>query len=339
MKQSSKTKKGKWLLEYIVLQLLTKTLSCLSHRRRTKLLARICLFIGKASSKARKRIEENLLYAFPDKDDAWRKKRMEENLIAMAYVCSNYIARFYMSKKQFHESCISKPSAEAFRQSLYEKDEKPCLMITGHIGDIEALGCHLAQFAGQGGGLRALAKKQRNPWVNQWLYKVRSRWNVLPIYIDDRRAISNSLRSFQKGHLFALAADQDAGKQAPYYPFLGRLASTYRGPAFIARISKMPVLFIWSYYQEGAKLVVEYEKVAEPKVDINDVDEWERHFTYAWVKLLERKIREHPHAYFWLHKRWRHQPENPEELWAFWNAWEKKHAYPLSLPSQIAPKK
>jgi KDO2-lipid IV(A) lauroyltransferase len=75
----------------------------------------------------------------------------------------------------------------------------------------------------------------------------------------------------KKRNIVAFIADQDAGPNAPFFPFLGRFASTFQGPALFARITKAPVIFCFSYRNPEGRLSFYVEEFVGPSFDPNRI--------------------------------------------------------------------
>ena len=112
----------------------------------------------------------------------------------------------------------------------------------------------------------------------------------------------------RSGVSVALVADQDARNRGIFVPFLGRPASTFRGPARLALETGAP-LFFGAAIREGDG----YRAVVEPVSTRRDGPDAERDLTRAWVERLDYRVRLSPEQYFWFHRRWKTIPEVTEE--------------------------
>jgi KDO2-lipid IV(A) lauroyltransferase len=172
------------------------------------------------------------------------------------------------------------------------------IIVTGHIGNWEAAGAYLAAA---GLNMAAVVKRQRNPAFNDRMLETRRRSDVEPIYMQDARSrIPEALR---EGKTVALVADQDAGDRGLFVPFLGREASTFRGPARLALSQDVP-LFFGAAVRTGADYGWVLEEVEKPPSG----EDAELELTRRWVGHLERQVRRYPEQYFWFHRRWKTRP-------------------------------
>jgi KDO2-lipid IV(A) lauroyltransferase len=181
--------------------------------------------------------------------------------------------------------------------------DRPLLLVTGHFGNWEMAGFVLGLL---GFKTYAIARQLDNPFLDAFLARFRHKTGqtILAKHGDFERIQS----ILQQGGTIATLADQDAGQRGPFVEFFGRPASTHKAVALLALEHDAPLL------------VVGVPRVAEPMhydVDIEDlIDPREyagrtdatRAITQRFTAGLERLVRRHPEQYFWLHRRWKHQP-------------------------------
>ena len=172
------------------------------------------------------------------------------------------------------------------------------IIVTGHIGNWEAAGAYLAAA---GLPMAAVVKQQRNPAFNERMLETRRRSGVEPIYMQD--AYTRIPEALREGKTVALVADQDAGTRGVFVPFLGREASTFRGPARLALSQDVP-LFFGAAVRLGPDYGWVLDRIERPPAGKGAVLE----YTRRWVSRLEAQVRLHPEQYFWFHRRWKTQP-------------------------------
>ncbi len=191
------------------------------------------------------------------------------------------------------------------------------LIVTGHLGNWEVAG---ALLAARGVPLAAVVKRQSNPRFDAWLVETRRRLGIEPVYMEDaRKAIPQLLR---EGRSVALVADQDARSHGLIVTFLGRPASTFRGPARLALATGAPLVFGASV-REGSGYRIRIEPVRAAAsggangtaAEIPDRGAPARRgtelaLTRAWVERLEVHVRRFPEQYFWFHRRWKSGDRN-----------------------------
>ncbi|HSM09859.1 MAG TPA: lysophospholipid acyltransferase family protein [Gemmatimonadota bacterium] len=174
------------------------------------------------------------------------------------------------------------------------------VVVTGHLGNWELAGAYLAQ---RGVPLSAVVKRQRNARFDAWLAATRRGLGMESVYMDDARILPALLA---RGRTVVLIADQDARSRGLPVTFLGRPASTFRGPARLALRTGAPLVFASLVRDDGV-----YRMTAEVVRDRADAragasaSAAELEFTRRWVAALEARVREAPEQYFWFHRRWK----------------------------------
>ncbi|MBX9582173.1 MAG: hypothetical protein K2X87_17855 [Gemmataceae bacterium] len=181
---------------------------------------------------------------------------------------------------------------------------RPALIVTAHFGNWELAGRMIGLV-----GMRtyAIARVLDNPRLERFLKRLRQGTGQEVIAKkDDFDRLTGVLKA---GAKVATLADQDAGPRGVFVDFFGRPASTHKAVALMAVEFDAPLVVI------GVPRTAEpffYEVVCEEVIDPRDyagrvdaVAAMTRQYTAA----LERLIRRHPEQYFWLHRRWKHQPK------------------------------
>jgi KDO2-lipid IV(A) lauroyltransferase len=306
---------GKFL-EYAFMRMVFFPLILMPFRLRAAVLEWLCIWLGRLSRNARERVLGNIRAAFPDRSDAWHRSIATQNFRNLGRLAAEFLHDPYIDDKFHDKWFVLKPDPETHRRAW----ERGGILVLGHLGDWEWKGVSITRNGPN--PLYVLAKRQSNPWSNDYIARTRGSQNIKLIYTDESPRVIFKL--LKEKALIGFIADQDAGPGGPFIPFLNRLASTFQGPALFARKTTAPIYFLWSYHDEERRLVFELREMPRPDCDPADAAEWERQFTMAWVSLLDEKVREHPEDYFWIHRRWRSQPDDPESVWKFWREWREK---------------
>jgi KDO2-lipid IV(A) lauroyltransferase len=182
---------------------------------------------------------------------------------------------------------------------------RPLLLVTGHFGNWEMAGYALGMF---GFKTYAIARTLDNPYLNDFLlYRFRQRTGQTILNKSgDFDRIQNVLAG---GGVVATLGDQDAGQRGPFVDFFGRAASTHRAIALLALQFDAPMLVVGApRVADGLRYDVIVEEVIDPR-DFKERSDAVLAMTQRFTSALERLIRRHPEQYFWLHRRWKHQPQ------------------------------
>jgi KDO2-lipid IV(A) lauroyltransferase len=194
---------------------------------------------------------------------------------------------------------------------------RPALLVTGHFGNWEMAG---TLFGRLGFKTYAIARVLDNPYLERMVLKLRqATGQTIIAKQDDFARLTTALAN---GGKISTLADQDAGPRGVFVDFFGRPASTHKSIALMA--IEFDALIVVS----GVPRVSRANRAAgEPPVgmertfyaaeveEIIDPREYAKHsdavkaITQRYTSALERLIRRHPEQYFWLHRRWKHQPK------------------------------
>jgi Kdo2-lipid IVA lauroyltransferase/acyltransferase len=178
------------------------------------------------------------------------------------------------------------------------------MFVTGHFGNWELGGFMLGAL-----GFRtyAIARKLDNPWIDH-LLRVQFREKTGQQILAKDGDFDRIQKVLAGGGALATLADQDAGQRGLFVNFFNRPASTHKAVALLALEHRVPLVVIGT------------AKLAEPMsygVLVEDVilpEEYEgqrdavRNITQRYTAALERLVQRYPEQYFWLHRRWKHQP-------------------------------
>ncbi|HEX5131589.1 MAG TPA: lysophospholipid acyltransferase family protein [Candidatus Krumholzibacteria bacterium] len=171
------------------------------------------------------------------------------------------------------------------------------VFVTGHHGNWELMGLSMSLF---GFATDFIVGEQANARVDDVINALRARQGVGLIHRG--LALRKVLQALAANRLVALLADQDARRQGIMVEFLGRPASTVRGPALFAIRRGCPIVtgFI---HREGTR----HRVAINPPIYPPDLPEEEavRFLTQAHADALATHIHAYPDEYFWPHRRWK----------------------------------
>ncbi|MCL7962198.1 MAG: lysophospholipid acyltransferase family protein [marine benthic group bacterium] len=247
-------------------------------------------------------VETQIAEAFPERDTAWVR--------ATARACYRHFGREAAEIVRLdlfgQQDLLDRIRGADEAKAAFRSEEirgLGAVIVTGHLGNWEAAGAAVSQL---GMPLAAVVKRQSNARFDDLLVQSRRRLGIEPIYMEEARARMPDL--IRSGVSVALVADQDARNRGIFVPFLGRPASTFRGPARLALDTGAP-LFFGAAIREGEG----YRAIVEPVRTARGGPDAERELTRGWVERLEYRIRLKPEQYFWFHRRWKTVPDVADE--------------------------
>ena len=197
-----------------------------------------------------------------------------------------------------------------------EQGDGGAVLVAGHLGNWEV---GLAALGRTGVPASVVVKPQRNRGVDRLVRRRREAVGVDPI--DMGRAAREAPPALRDGRVVVLAADQDALQRGVFVPFLGRPASTHRGPAALSVALDVPLVYAAVVRDgEGWSVIAEHvdrsglggrsdRRRPSPSAGPASEERRVRELTRRWVALLEREVRERPRQYLWFHRRWKTRPE------------------------------
>jgi len=172
------------------------------------------------------------------------------------------------------------------------------VLLTGHFGNWELFGAALVHA---GYPVSFVVREQNNRMTDRVINGIRTQTGaeVIPLGM----AIRGVIRNLRANKFVALVADQDAGRRGVFVEFFGRPSSTAAGPAALAIKTGAPVLFGYAVREARGRHVLYAESIPVP-AGLTE-EETVRTVLQDYSDQLERRIREHPDHWFWMHKRWK----------------------------------
>jgi len=173
------------------------------------------------------------------------------------------------------------------------------IIVSGHFGNFELAGVRMVNL---GWPIYFLVGKQRNLMVNDLMNHNRSLFNVGLIEIGV--AARGVFTALKKGRGVAMLSDQDTGKDGVIVDFLGRPASTPKGPAAFALKTDCP-LFAFFMVRDG---LAGHRLFLEGPITIKKSDDKEKdikRLTQAYTDIIAKYVIRYPEYYFWAHRRWK----------------------------------
>jgi Kdo2-lipid IVA lauroyltransferase/acyltransferase len=199
------------------------------------------------------------------------------------------------------EQFLAVPEGPQYLQAM--TSGKPIVLVTAHYGNWETA-CHILHLHGYHGYL--VGRPIDNPFIDAEVRRFRERAGHRLLSKDgDVRAMRDVLR---KNGLLVTLADQDAGPRGLFVDFFGRPASTHKAIASLAHNNRA-VIVVGGARKIGG--VLQYQLWL---ADVIWPGEYDDHpdpvpaLTQRITSAIERAIRQDPHQYLWLHRRWKHQP-------------------------------
>ena len=249
----------------------------------------------------RKVADENLRHAFPELEAAERDQRVRAVYL---HFCTLLIEIVHLPR-QLHPCNWRRYLDLACGRKLVAAllSGRPLLLVTGHFGNWEMGGYVLGLL---GFRTHAVARVLDNPYLDDFLRAFRERTGQRVLA---KRGDFDQIESILANHgVLGTLADQDAGAKGQFVEFFNRPASTHRAVALLALEHKVPMLVLGTpKVGEPMRHAIIVEDVILPE-EYDTRPDAMKAITQRFTSALERLVRAYPEQYFWLHRRWKHQP-------------------------------
>lgn len=246
---------------------------------------------------------ENLRHAFPGR---YTEAELRQVVQAVYHhFCTVLVEIIHMPRKLHVNNWLRHLTAKNSRPFVDALlSGRPLLIVTGHFGNWEMAGYVLGLL---GFTTHAIARPLDNRYLDDFLRRFREKTGqkILAKHGD----FEHMQALLDGGGVIATLADQDAGRRGVFVDFFGRPASTHKAIALLALEHRVP-LAVTGTYKIGQPM--NYEIVTEDVIypeDYDDSPDAVRAITQRFTSALERLVRLAPEQYFWLHRRWKHQPQ------------------------------
>lgn len=202
-------------------------------------------------------------------------------------------------KSDIINSLLSQKGFNLISEKL--KEEKGLILLTAHFGNWElgalATGLKLKRK------INVLVKKQRNPYVYNWLKKMRERFQNKEIELGV--SVRELYKAIKNKEVIGVVGDQRAPQDGIKVNFFNTPTTTFAGTAAIALKTNCPVLVLLCTRLDNGT----YEYVAKEinyKKFKGTQESLIQQFNQAYMKILESTIKKNPEQWFWMHNIWKY---------------------------------
>ncbi|MBU0701619.1 lysophospholipid acyltransferase family protein [bacterium] len=282
-------------IEYYFLKILETVFSLFSFGISRKIGACIGIVAYLVDRSHRQVARENLCAVFKDK-----KLQEIDKIIKRVYVnLGQSLAEFFYIPwvdRRFVDRFVEIKGKEYMDAALAQG--KGVINVVGHFGNWELINPVYRVF---GYPLTAVAYPQNNELTNEVINQYRISSGA--VIVTNEEPYKNLVKILSQGGLLILVADQDAGSHGIFVDFLGKQASTAKGPAILALRTSAPII-ITCLIRKGSG----YQMIMSKPLELIKTDNWKEDVfinTRLWCKGLEEYIYQYPDQWFWLHRRWK----------------------------------
>ena len=189
-------------------------------------------------------------------------------------------------------------------------DERPLVILSGHLGNFE-LGGYLLGL--HGFHTHTIARRLDNRFLDRWVNEFRGATGQ---FMLDKTGTSGAIDDvLGRGGTLVLLGDQYAGDRACWTQFFGRPASTHKAVALFTLSASAPTATC-AVLRRGKPLHFEMAvaNLIDPLADPADDEPSPTPMTVKGIigwysQNLEGLIRSAPDQYWWVHRRWKGNPQ------------------------------
>lgn len=247
-------------------------------------------------------VEENLRTAFPQLSDEQRDRiaiGMWQHLFLMIMEIAHTPRKVHRTNLRDH---TDSPRMNALLRRML--DERPTVIICGHLGNFEMGGYLIAMH---GFPTHTIARPLDNRYLDKFFQDFRESTGQ---YMLSKRGSSQEIEDLlNRGGALGLLGDQDAGPRGCWVDFFGKPASTHKAVGLFTLSGNVPTALCACLRKEPLKFDLRVSEVVDPEEDdfaygsLPELTKW-------YTNRLEGLIRQAPDQYWWVHRRWKSQPRD-----------------------------
>jgi KDO2-lipid IV(A) lauroyltransferase len=242
------------------------------------------------------RVRENLALVLPDLPDSEIRRLMRK----VPDNVGRTLIEIYSGRPFIDRAAATEPrGAGVAALEAAQAKGRPVILVTGHIGNYDAL---RANLIARGHTVGALYMKMRNAWFNDHYVAAISKIGT-PLFPRGRDGLSGMVRFLKGGGVLGLLIDQRMG-HGERLSFFGRDALTAVSAAELALKYDALMLPAYAFRKDG----LDFDILIEGPIPHGTPQE----MTQALNDSLEAVARDHLDQYFWIHRRWK-MPRGKED--------------------------
>lgn len=245
-------------------------------------------------SRAHRTAEQNLRLAFPDMTTAERRRllsRQWENVGRLA-------AEFPLTDRLTPASGrVEIVGGERLR--TVAASGRPAVLISGHFSNWEIMAGVIVH---EGVRCQVTYRAANNPGIDRRIIEARRRYGVQLLAPKGGDGSREILEAMKRGESVAILNDQkfNGGVEAPFF---GRMVRTAPAATRLALRFDTDLIPMSVQRTRGARFrVIVHEPIAVPRTGDRSADIAAG--VAAVNRFVEDRVRERPHEWFWVHKRW-----------------------------------
>lgn len=237
----------------------------------------------------------NLAMCFPELSDAQREQILKQNMRILGMMIIEMGISWWMSDERLLKR-VRYQGMENLEQA--QQKGKGVILLTGHFTSMEIGG----RFIMMKTPAYLMFRQLKNPLLNAAMVNARERVSGGILMHDDIRSMVRALR---KNNTVWYAPDQDFGRRNSLFAkFFGHTAATIPATSKLAKMTGATVVpFVPKRELDGRYTITidaawEGFPSGDETADAQRINDW-----------IEQKVRDMPEQYYWVHRRFKTQPD------------------------------
>jgi KDO2-lipid IV(A) lauroyltransferase len=250
----------------------------------------------------RRVVLENLRLAFPDKTESERRAIGRATYRNLARLAPEFLLAHRMTREEL-DRVFSYEGWEHLEAARGRG--KGVIACTAHFGNFEMLA---AVHNLRGIPVTMISREMGRSRFNDLWRRARSKAGVEDIVVRKGETLVAARRALEQGRVLGYVIDQNQPLRRAIFPtFFGVPAATSPTPAILALRTGAPVVFTLALPLGDGR----HRVLFEGPLEVPDTGDRRRDVLAFMQDLndrLERRVREHPEHWYWLHRRWKTRP-------------------------------
>jgi KDO2-lipid IV(A) lauroyltransferase len=249
----------------------------------------------------RKRVvRENIKNSFPEKSE---KERLRIEKLFYHFFCDLLIEIAYeihLTDKEISNR-ITFGNLDVLREQY--ANGKSVILMSAHYGNWE-WSLALPLFLPEEAEFSGIYKELTNKKFNKLVYRMRSKFGLIPIEKDELLRYMVKLKKEKKPACFGLISDQTPPGQNIHYwtNFLNQDTPVITGAEQLARKFDYPVFYVEISRTKRGCYHYDFIPIS---LESANTDKFE--ITERFTRLLEKTIQANPEFWLWSHRRWKYK--------------------------------
>jgi Kdo2-lipid IVA lauroyltransferase/acyltransferase len=261
--------------------------------------------LGFALGIRRRVVLQNLALAFPEKPESERRAIARATYLQFARVIVEFLLLPRLSPDEVRQIMVFE-GWENFEAGKVRG--KGVIACTAHYGNFEVLA---AANTIAGTPITMVSRAMGRSRFNDLWRKTRAKAGVEDLVVGRGNVIRGAIRALENGRVLGYVIDQNEPSHHAVFPtFFGVPAATSPTPAVLARRTGAAVVFTVAIPLPDGR----HRVLIEGPLDVPDTGDKAADdlvFMQALNDRLERRVREHPHCWYWFHRRWKRRGDAP----------------------------